>query len=247
VPTLILSGADDLRTPTANAQEVAAQIPDSHLLVVPNTGHSVLGTEPSKCASNALQAMFAGKPIAQCAEKTPPASYLPTPLPPSKLAQVLPAKGNRGLPGRTLAAVVLTVADFERQLALSVAEHGGSESSLATLSVRTGGLRAGWGGIVKGTLVLDGYSYVPGVTVSGTIGTGKASLRIGGSAAARGTLRIDAQGALGGVLSGHSVRLATPASAASITGASTTEVPGSPGDVLASARRLAALRARAAS
>ncbi len=39
VPTLILSGADDLRTPTANARRVAAQIPDAHLLVVPNTGH----------------------------------------------------------------------------------------------------------------------------------------------------------------------------------------------------------------
>ena len=37
-PTLILSGADDLRTPTANAREVAAQIPGSHLLVVPNVG-----------------------------------------------------------------------------------------------------------------------------------------------------------------------------------------------------------------
>ena len=48
VPTLILSGADDLRTPTANAREVAAQIPDAHLLVVPNTGHSVLGTEPTR-------------------------------------------------------------------------------------------------------------------------------------------------------------------------------------------------------
>ena len=38
VPTLILSGADDLRTPTSGAREVAAQIPDANLLVVPNTG-----------------------------------------------------------------------------------------------------------------------------------------------------------------------------------------------------------------
>ena len=60
VPTLILSGADDLRTPTANARAVAAQIPDAHLLVVPNTGHAVLEDEPTSCARKALQAMFAG-------------------------------------------------------------------------------------------------------------------------------------------------------------------------------------------
>ena len=58
VPTLILSGADDLRTPTANAREVAAQIPGSQLLVVPEVGHSVLSSEPSGCARKALQALF---------------------------------------------------------------------------------------------------------------------------------------------------------------------------------------------
>ena len=42
VPTLILSGETDLRTPTANAREVAAQIPDAQLLLVPGAGHSVL-------------------------------------------------------------------------------------------------------------------------------------------------------------------------------------------------------------
>jgi pimeloyl-ACP methyl ester carboxylesterase len=207
VPTLILSGADDLRTPTANAREVAAQIPDSHLLVVPNTGHSVLGTEPTQCASKALQAMFAGKPIAQCTDKTPPASYLPTPLPPLELAEVPPAKGTHGLPGRTLAAVGLTLADFSRQLVLAIDEHGGLESSLTALSVRTGGLTAGWGGIVNDRLVLHGYSYVPGVTVSGTIRAGHATLRIGGSAAARGVLRLATSGTLSGVLNGEKVSL----------------------------------------
>ena len=63
VPTLILSGADDLRTPTANARAVAAQIPDASLLVVPNTGHSVLGADPTPCAHNALQALFENKPV----------------------------------------------------------------------------------------------------------------------------------------------------------------------------------------
>ena len=109
VPTLILSGADDLRTPTANAREVAAQIPGSHLLVVPNTGHSVLGSDPTHCASDALQALFAGKPIKPCVATPPPPILRPTPLAPARLADVAPAKGNHGLPGRTLEAVVLTL------------------------------------------------------------------------------------------------------------------------------------------
>ena len=78
VPTLIFSGADDLRTPTANARQVAAQIPDAHLLVVPNTGHSVLGIGPHRPApSHALQALFAGKPVRKCTRTQPAAALLP--------------------------------------------------------------------------------------------------------------------------------------------------------------------------
>ncbi len=61
VPTLILSGAYDMRTPTSNAREVAAEIPGSHLLVVPRVGHSVLGAESGDCAEKALQALFAAR------------------------------------------------------------------------------------------------------------------------------------------------------------------------------------------
>ena len=60
VPTLILSGAQDLRTPTSNALQVAAKIPDAQLLVVPYTGHSVIGSDFSDCASLAVTAFFSG-------------------------------------------------------------------------------------------------------------------------------------------------------------------------------------------
>ncbi len=60
VPTLILSGEQDLRTPTADARAVAAQIPDAQLLLVPFTGHSVLGSDFSGCAELAVQAFFGG-------------------------------------------------------------------------------------------------------------------------------------------------------------------------------------------
>ncbi len=60
VPTLILSGEQDLRTPTSNALAVAALIPDAQVLVVPYTGHSVVGSDLSGCTAKALDAFFAG-------------------------------------------------------------------------------------------------------------------------------------------------------------------------------------------
>jgi pimeloyl-ACP methyl ester carboxylesterase len=213
VPTLILSGADDLRTPTANAREVAAQIPGSHLLVVPNTGHSVLGSDPTNCASDALQALFAGGPIKPCAPTPPPPILRPTPLPPMRLSDVAPAKGNRGLAGRTLQAVVLTLDDFDRQLALRLVKQlsAGNLGGFATL--RTGGLRAGWAGLANQAVSFDHYSYVPGVTVSGKLTSQAIELRIGGSVAAHGTLLADPRSVgpkktLYGVLGGQRVRIA---------------------------------------
>ncbi len=103
VPTLILSGADDLRTPTSNAREVAAEIPGSHLLVVPYTGHSVLTDEQTSCASEALQALFAQKPVKQCPPAPVPASLRPPPPPPTRIgARITGTRLPR--PARTHAA-----------------------------------------------------------------------------------------------------------------------------------------------
>ncbi len=208
VPTLILSGANDLRTPTANAQAVAAQIPDANLLVVPNTGHSVLGADPTSCARDALRALFAGKPVKRCKPKKPPHLLLPTPLPPRTLMVVPPAQGSRGRVGRTLDAALLTLGDFDRQVTLAMIEQSGGISLLEGLSsVSVGGLRSGWGGAIHGGLALHGYSYVPGVSVSGRVSSSGATLRIGGSTAAHGTLRITTHGTLTGVLGGRHVHL----------------------------------------
>jgi pimeloyl-ACP methyl ester carboxylesterase len=208
VPTLILSGEEDLRTPTANAREVAAQIPDSQLLVVPDAGHSVLTTEPDTCARDALLAMFAGRPMRRCREGQPPAVLRPAPLPPGRLALVAPASGYRGLPGRTLHAVSLTLGDFARQLILQLGGVGASgEGLLAPPDLRSGGLRAGWAELEGGSLIFHGYAYVPGVTLSGAIKVEEADLRIGGSSAAHGTLRLGAHDSLIGTLGGRHVRV----------------------------------------
>jgi pimeloyl-ACP methyl ester carboxylesterase len=207
VPTLILSGADDLRTPTANAREVAAKIPGSHLLVAPNVGHSVLGTDPSGCSHEALLALFASKAIKPCPPAPPAPLLRVVPLAPERLASIAPARGTHGKPGRTLHAVALTLADFARQLALR--EIAQLESgSLAATALDAGGLRAGWAAFATGKLTLHAYSYVPGVTVSGKIGAETIRLSIGGTAAAHGTLQLGPSKTLIGVLGGQHVRLA---------------------------------------
>jgi pimeloyl-ACP methyl ester carboxylesterase len=206
VPTLILSGADDLRTPTADAREVAAQIPGSHLLVVPNTGHSVLGTDPSSCAGDALDALFAGRPIKACTTRALPQLLRPTPLPPSRLSYVTPAKSYKGRVGRTLGAVQRTLSDFSYQLTLKEANELESLLS-APPELNVGGLRSGWASDSLSGLVFHRYSYIPGLSIAGTITTGRATLRIGGSEAAHGTLRLGPNGTLSGTLEGRRVHL----------------------------------------
>lgn len=218
VPTLILSGADDLRTPTANAREVAVQIPDAHLLVVPYTGHSVLTGDSTECASQALQALFAAKTIAPCHVTPPPISLRPPPLPPLRLHSLSVVFGSHGLPGRTLHAVALTLSDTLRQVLLHL-----RGSSLAEIlqgpKLRAGGLRAGWAEYANNAFTFHGVSYVPGVTVSGTIKSEAADLKVSGSGDAHGTLRLGAHHALVGKLGGsHVVLPADSRASAAIVG-----------------------------
>jgi pimeloyl-ACP methyl ester carboxylesterase len=207
VPTLILSGSGDLRTPTANASEVAAQIPDAHLLVVPGAGHSVLTDEPTPCAREALKALFSEHQILPCRAAPPSAIPRPPPLPPLRLAAVSPIRGNPGAPGRALHGVALTLSDFARQLALQLIAVLSSENAPQAFTLRTGGLRAGWAQYAGGTLSLHRYSYIPGLAISGTLKRESANLRVEGSATFAGTLRTGAHGALVGTLGGRRVRL----------------------------------------
>jgi len=241
VPTLILSGTNDLRTPTANAQEVAAQIPDSHLLVVPYAGHSVLTNEPTSCAREALLAMFASGSIKPCHATSPPAALQPPPLPPLSIRLVPPAHDYHGVPGRTLDAVGLTLSDGLRHILLQLISSASSER-LSLPTIRIGGLRAGWAEYSGGTFSFHDYSYIPGVTISGTVKSEAASLRVGGSDDAHGTLHLGPKHALVGTLGGsHMVLAASSIASAAIVGgdaeASTHSAAGDP-SALTGAREL---------
>ena len=60
VPTLILSGEQDMRTPTADARGVAARIPDAQLLASRSPGTRSLGSDISDCSALAVKSFFAG-------------------------------------------------------------------------------------------------------------------------------------------------------------------------------------------
>jgi pimeloyl-ACP methyl ester carboxylesterase len=202
VPTLILSGAQDLRTPTANARAVAARIPDAQLLVVPYTGHSVLGSDLSGCAEAAVSAFFAGAAVQPC--KPTPDTFSPTPVTPARLATVQPVPGLNGRPGRTLTAVLDTLVDLERQVigaTLQVEQKLPSGSSF-------GGLHGGYARLSATAVRLAGLTLVPGVSLSGVLPESQGRLhsitvRVSGSAAAHGTVTLASGGHALGSLGGH--------------------------------------------
>ena len=193
VPTLILSGGQDLRTPTANARAVAAEIPDAQLLVVPFTGHSVLGTDFSKCSHDAVVAFFASQPVQPCGRTSEP--FPPTPPAPERARSLATTAGIRGLPGRTVTAALATLDELRRE---AIAAVFASDSLLPT-GTSFGGLHGGYAVVHRGWLGLHDYSVVPGVALSGVVSTSglvfeKSVLRIGGRRAAHGSLTVTARG-----------------------------------------------------
>jgi pimeloyl-ACP methyl ester carboxylesterase len=200
-PTLILSGAQDLRTPTAGAESVAARIAGAQLVVVPFTGHSVLGTDLGDCAQRAVKSFFSSGTAQPCTETRN--LFSPTPLTPRKLGLVNAVGGLRGREGSTLAVVLDTIVDLERQVIGATLQ---AEQELPSGS-SFGGLRGGYARITSSALSLHRLSFVNGVRLTGKfeVVSGHlrpASIRVEGSRAATGTVRIGASKRVTGTLDG---------------------------------------------
>jgi pimeloyl-ACP methyl ester carboxylesterase len=202
VPTLLLSGAQDLRTPPANARGVAALIPGSQLLVVPFTGHSVLGSDFSGCAEQAVGAFFAGAQVRQCGSTHD--IFSPTPITPTKLAYIHPPSVLGGRAGQTLTAVLDTILDLNRQVV------GATLQANAELPIGSsfGGLHGGYARLETSRVVLHDLSFVAGVRLSGVFPVREgqlqaATIRISGSAASSGDVRIGGGKTVSGRLGGR--------------------------------------------
>ena len=226
VPTLIFSGGQDLRTPTANARSVAARIPDAQVLVVPYTGHSVLGSDVTSCTQSALAAFFAGVPVSPCGAASN--HFPPVPVPPLALSQLAASGGLSGTPGRTLSASVKTIRELERTIVVLGISFG-----QVPVGARFGGLRGGDARITKSTVIFDRYSYIPGVTLSGTVPLNlllkskgpSGTLAVSGSSAASGHVRLSIGHRFSGVLGGHSFAVRVSARIAAARGAHEGEWP----------------------
>jgi pimeloyl-ACP methyl ester carboxylesterase len=201
-PTLILSGAQDLRTPTSGAEAVAARIPGAQLIVVPYTGHSVLGTDFSGCAQTALKDFFSSETSQPCQATRDP--FSPTPITPTKLALVKAVGGLAGRSGSTLAVVLDTIVDLERQVVGATLQADQELPSGASF----GGLRGGYAQITSSALRLHRLSFVNGVQISGVFPVVNGHLRstnlsVEGSQAAQGTVHVGSSARVSGTLGGR--------------------------------------------
>ena len=211
VPTLILDGASDVRTPVADAQSVAGRIPGSQLVPVPYVGHSVLGSDFSTCSQGAVDSFLGGQPVAQC-DPAQGRLFTPTGIAPTRLSK---------LPGRTkatktVAAAAATVVDVRRQFIGDALAAGRATQS----GDRAAGLRSGTALASGSGFRLRGVQYVPGISVSGFVSGDRAqsvTLTVGGRAAARGKITFRPDGSVAGRLGGRRVNQRPATRAASLS------------------------------
>jgi pimeloyl-ACP methyl ester carboxylesterase len=215
VPTLLLQGAEDLRTPPEASASVAAAIPGSVRVVVPGVGHAVVGADPSGCGVRAVTRFVEGRSVAGTCRRVP-TGVPAVPLPPRRLRSVAPAPGLRGVVGRTAAAIGLTVDD----LAFSL--------SPAFLAYSGGGLRGGSFAVRRRSVVVRDFEAVGGVRVSGVARGGVLRLRVGGPAAAPGRVRVTGGSRVRGRLGGRRVDVVLRSSAAVAASAATPSSPAGP-------------------
>ena len=180
VPTLILEGAQDLRTPLEQGRRIAAGYSAASLLTIPYTGHSTFGNDVAKCAPAAAALFIGGGAVpAACPAKPRPKDARVTPAFPARLGALGRKRSRRA---RTVIAARLTVDDVVAELN-------------RTGSRRFGGLRGGQASVRKKTFRLTRYQYIRGVRVSGRLrlakGTLRGSVRIagGGTVPARVTFK----------------------------------------------------------
>jgi len=198
VPVLVVSGRDDLRTPLEDARRTAAQYPGAQVLAVPDTGHSVLSSDPTSCTITGITDFLGGGTVAKCArEERQPDIF---PYVPAHLANLRPVPGLPAAEGRTATAVGATLLDAIRQ-AGRLTETGAR---------RVGGLRAGTLTVGARSVTVRGYSLVDGVALTGTVPLTRAAtghLTVAGAAATPGRFTVRA-GKLRGMLGTDEVRLA---------------------------------------
>ncbi|HEX8744165.1 MAG TPA: alpha/beta fold hydrolase [Thermoleophilaceae bacterium] len=192
-PVLLVNGRTDLRTPLENAQRTAQRMPNATVMPIPEVGHSTVGSDPLGCAQAATDDFLAGRAPETCSGRRTRMRIRP--LAPTDADKLKAATNTSGRRGRTVKAVDLTIHDIIDELGLFYAERGGLRGGRFNFDD-------------DGDTVLRGLVYVPGVKVSGRLDafSFQGTLRVSGSKASKGTLKIGRGGLVTGTLDGRSIR-----------------------------------------
>jgi pimeloyl-ACP methyl ester carboxylesterase len=206
LPVLILGGRDDLRTPLEDQRRAGFQFPNAKVVAVPNVGHSVLSSDQTGCAIDAVTSFLFGRQRKLC----PNDPQLPLALPVfNDLDDLPPIAGSAPREvSRTLVAVDLTMRDLVRQYASLVLSSAGSPATAADTedrAIRLGGLRGGRAELRRKSVVLRDYEVVEGVQITGRLDGDLAGTIVVTGIGATGTLRITEKD-LRGTLDGTTVR-----------------------------------------
>ncbi|CAA9475793.1 MAG: hypothetical protein AVDCRST_MAG85-301 [uncultured Solirubrobacteraceae bacterium] len=190
-PTLVLAGAEDLRTPLEEARKLVEANPAARLLVLPRTGHSVTTSDATGCATRASIAFLLAKRVPRACRG--PRRVAPrVPVPPRTAAGLKTPAGVPARIGRTVQAVDLALDDV--QLAITIGARRG------------GGLRGG-SYVASGESVrMRGYEYVPGIRIDAEPRfDGSLVIRTSGPNAARGRLVLEPDARVRGVVGGRRI------------------------------------------
>jgi len=200
VPVLVLAGREDLRTPLEDARRTAAQYPNATVLAVSGVGHSVLGSDATRCAVSGVTAFLAGRTVAKCTRRV---NLRVAPFVPVSLDDVARQDGVPGRAGRVATAAAATLGDVSRTL-LSGTLSGSEEP----VTLRVPGLRGGSATIRlarRPVLRLRDYEVVRGVRLSGTVGTRTGRLVVTGPGGIAGVLRSGRNDRFRGEIGGQRV------------------------------------------
>ncbi len=215
VPAMLLSGGLDVRTPLANAQAIAAEMPRAKVVTVGNAGHAVLGWGFTNCPTAATRRFLAGGDPGRCG---PGLRFtFPHPAAPMSLRDLGSGGGASGRAGKTAVAVQHTLMDFlvavmgDFQLRLAAVDP---KHPLRTFKaqLRAGALRGGSYSIpARGNgMTFERAVAVPGVRVHGRLrgrrGGLTGVLKVSGRAAASGRL-VARKATLRGKLGRQRVRI----------------------------------------
>ncbi len=203
VPTLLMDGGQDLRTPVESATAVAARIAGATVLVAPGAGHSILYQYP--CARAQLRNLMSGRRVstAACNREAPIPGVIP--IPPSSVGALRPT-GAPGTAGRVAHAARAAIQDGVQSLPAA------DEAGLAALPGIRGGL-ARSRDLFGGVITYSRFSAVSGVRVTGTLTfngtTFQGAVRVDGPGTWDGTLYLarGGQRAYTGSIGGVPVRI----------------------------------------